>query len=98
MHCIGTVPTVQDYDRPFTEYILYHLTNLKRGKIMIDEERQSAHRHDEELHAERVVVAIISGLELDVDHVDCGEGTGNVHHLHTGVVHRDKVCEQVQVA
>ena len=48
---------------------------------MVDQERQDGRGNDEELHSERVMVPIISGFELAVNHPDCGERAGNVDHL-----------------
>ena len=48
---------------------------------MVDQECQDGCGNDEELDSERVVVPIISGFELAVNHPDCGERAGDVDHL-----------------
>lgn len=48
---------------------------------MVDKERQNSSGNHEELHPERVVVAVVSSFELAVDHPDRGEGTSYVDHL-----------------
>lgn len=48
---------------------------------MVNQERQSTNRDDQELHSERVVVPIISRLELQVDEVHSGVRTPNVDDL-----------------
>ena len=64
---------------------------------MVHEERQPSHGHDEELHAKRVVVTVIGGLELGIEEVDCGGRAGDEDDLHDGVVEGDEVGEEVQV-
>lgn len=49
---------------------------------MVDEEGQAADRDDQELRSERVVVAIIRGLELHVCQVNRGIGTSDIDDLH----------------
>lgn len=49
---------------------------------MVDEESQAAHRDDQELHPESVVVAIVGGFELGVDQVHQGVGTSDVNDLY----------------
>ena len=54
---------------------------------MIDEDGESSDRHDKELGAESVVVAVVSGLELEVDEIDGGCTGEDIEHFHRGVVH-----------
>lgn len=54
---------------------------LQRGKVMVDQERQDGRGNDEELHSERVMVPVVSGFELAINHPDCGERAGDVDHL-----------------
>lgn len=48
---------------------------------MVNQERQSTNRDDQELHSECVMVPIISRLELQVDEVHSGVRTSNVDDL-----------------
>lgn len=48
---------------------------------MVDQESQSTDRDDQELHSERVMVPIISRLELQVDEVHSGVCASNVDDL-----------------
>lgn len=60
--------------------------DLQRREIMVDKEGQASNWDNQELHPESVVVAIIGGLEFNVDQVNCGIGTCNIDELHGGVV------------
>ena len=66
---------------------------------MVDQECQDGRGNSEELHSECVMVPIISGFELAVNHPDCGcgEGTGKVDHRHARAVQWDVVGEEVRV-
>jgi hypothetical protein len=44
------------------------------------------------------MVAVVGGLELDIHQIDGGGGGADEEDLHDGVVDRDVVGEQVQVA
>lgn len=48
---------------------------------MVDEERQAADRHHQELHPESVVVAVVCGLEFGIYQVNRGIGTGDIDDL-----------------
>jgi len=48
---------------------------------VVNQERQAANRDDQKLHSERVVVPVISGLELGVDQVHGGVHTTDVDDL-----------------
>lgn len=48
---------------------------------MVHQESQSTNWDDQELHSERVVVSIISGLELQVDEIHSGVSASNVDDL-----------------
>lgn len=72
--------------------------DLQRREVMVDEEGQAADWDDQELCSERVVVAIIRGLELHVYQVNRGIGTCDIDNLHGGVVQRNEGCEKVQIA
>lgn len=65
---------------------------------MVDQECQDGRGNNKELHPECVMVPIVSGFELAVNHPDCGERAGNVDHLHARVVEGDVVGEEVQVS
>ena len=65
---------------------------------MVDEKGQASDRHDEELDAKRVVVAIVRRLELDEHQVDSGDADRDEDDLHRRVVERDEVCQQIQVS
>ena len=57
---------------------------------MVDKERQTSDWYNQELHTERVVVTVVSGLELVV-HQEHGEVcSGDEENLHTGVIDRYK--------
>ena len=55
---------------------------------MVDQECQDGRGNNEELDSERVVVPIVSGFELAVNHPDRGERTGDVDHLSKGRMRR----------
>lgn len=55
---------------------------------MVDQERQDGCGNNKKLHPKRIVVPIISGFELAVNHPDCGEGAGNIDHLSRGMMRR----------
>lgn len=57
---------------------------------MVDQESQSTHRNNQELHAESVMIGVIGGLELEVHEVDSEEGGANEENFHDGVVRRDE--------
>lgn len=65
---------------------------------MIDEEGQPGNWHDEELHAECVVVAVICGTELEEHKVHGGHSRCNEDQLHCSVVDGHKVCEEIEVS
>lgn len=65
---------------------------------MVDDEREDGAGNEQELDAERVVVAVVRGLELDVHEINGAERRGDVEDLHQRVVQRDEVREEVQVA
>lgn len=48
---------------------------------MVNQKSQSTDRDDQELHSERVVVPVVSCLELQVDQVHGGVRTSNVDDL-----------------
>lgn len=48
------------------------MSDLQRGEVMVNQESQTPHGDDQELHSERVVVPIVSCLELHVDQVHSG--------------------------
>lgn len=65
---------------------------------MVDEEGEAGHGHEQELHAECVVVAVVRGAELGEHEVHGGHGRRDEDHLHRRVVERHKVGEEIQVA
>lgn len=48
---------------------------------MVDEHSQTSHWHNQELHSETVMIAVVRGPELHVDQVDGGVCTADVDHL-----------------
>lgn len=64
---------------------------------MVDQERQSSHWNNQELHSEGIMVAVICSLELEVYQINSGHCGSNEDDLHDSVVNRDEVCEQIQV-
>lgn len=58
-----------------------NISDLQGREVVVDQESQATNRDNQELHSERVVVPIISGLELDVDQVHCGIRTPDVDDL-----------------
>ena len=48
---------------------------LQWGEVMIDKESQATYWHYKELHAECVVITIISGLELGIEEVNGAVGS-----------------------
>ena len=65
---------------------------------MVDEHRESSHRHDEELHSKRVVVVVVRRPELGIHQIYRGVRRHDEEHLHHGVVDGHERCEQVQIA
>jgi len=65
---------------------------------VVDKYGQTGHRHDEELHPERVVVVVVRGTELGVHEVDGGVQRHEEKHFHHRVVERHERREQVEVA
>ncbi len=65
------------------------LSHLQKREVVVDEEGQAADRDDQELRSERVVVAIVRGLELHVYQVNRGIGTCDIDDLH-GNMQQDK--------
>lgn len=55
--------------------------DLQGREVVVNQECQATNRDDQELHSERVVVSIISCLELGVDQVHGGVRTSNVDYL-----------------
>lgn len=53
---------------------------------MIDNDSKQGAWDDEELHTERVMVTVISGLELSVDEVNSGECRDEKEDLHGRVI------------
>ena len=74
------------------------LTYLKRWEVVVDEEGEATDRHNEELHAECVVVRVVRSTELVVHEEHGEEGGSDEEHLHTRVVQWDEVSKQIQVA
>lgn len=56
-------------------------SDLQGREVMVNQEGQAANRDNQELHSERVVVPIISRLELQVDQVHSGVRTSDVNDL-----------------
>ena len=62
---------------------------------MVDKEGQSSHRHHQELHPERVMVAVVGGLKFDVDEIYSGVGGKDVDDLHECIIGRDEIGEEI---
>jgi len=71
--------------------------DLHSGELVVQHQSQQRHRGNQELDPEGVVIAVVGCLELNVHQVDgCGR-RGDEEDLHTGIVQRDEVGEQVKV-
>lgn len=57
---------------------------------MVDKEGKPTHGDHQELHPERVMVAIIGGFELDIDQVHGGIRTSNVDNLCKNNIETDR--------
>ena len=71
--------------------------DLHHTELVVEDNGQEGGGSQEELNPERVVVAVIRGLELEVHEVHCGGGAGDEKDLHAGVVETHEVGHQVQV-
>jgi len=71
--------------------------DLEGREIVVDEESETSDGHDEELHTECIVVAVVGRLKLVVHQIYCGVRRTDEDTLHAAVVQRDKVGEQIQV-
>jgi len=71
--------------------------DLHGGELVVQHQSQQRHRGNQELDPEGVVIAVVGCLELDVHQVDGGGRRGDEEDLHTGIVQRDEVGEQVKV-
>lgn len=60
---------------------LRSISDLKGREVMVNQKSQSTNGDDQELHSERVVVPVISCLELQIDQVHGGVRTSNVDDL-----------------
>lgn len=65
---------------------------------MIEHQRNQGGRDQQEFYSECVMIAIISGLELDEHEINCSEGGGEKENLHDGVVNRHEVRQQIQIS
>jgi len=72
--------------------------DLQCAELVVDQEGETADGNNEKFRPESVVIAVVGGLELDVDEVDGEVGATDVNALHCRVVQRDEVGEQVQVS
>ena len=50
------------------------MTHFENLELMVDQESKDGRRDDQELDAERVMNAIVRGLEFDVDEIDGADG------------------------
>lgn len=60
---------------------LHSGSDLQGREVMVDQEGQPTNRNHQELYSERVMVPIVSCLELQVDQVHSGVRTSNVDDL-----------------
>lgn len=60
---------------------LCSVSDLQGREVMVDQESQATNRDNQELHSERVMVPIVSRLELRADQVHSGVRTPNVDDL-----------------
>lgn len=65
---------------------------------MIDEESEHGAGNEQELNAERVVLAVVGRLEFNVHQIDSAQRRREIEDFHERVVERNEVGEQVQVA
>ena len=65
---------------------------------MVDQDSKASCREHEHLCAERVVFRVVRGPKLPKDECERGVGAEDEDHLHEGVVVRDKVGEEIEVA
>jgi len=72
--------------------------DLHQTKFVVEHKGQDCSRTKQKLNPKSVMVRVIGGLKLQVHQVDSAEGRGQEEDLHDGVVQRDVVGEQVQVA
>lgn len=56
-------------------------SDLQGREVVVNQKSQATNRDNKELHSERVVIPIVSCLELNVDQVDGGVCTSNVDDL-----------------
>lgn len=66
---------------------------------MVDENRETPNRNNQELHPETVMVSIVGGPELHVDQVNGGVRTADVYYLVSskealisGYAQRNRTC------
>ena len=71
--------------------------DLHHTELVVEDKGQESGGSQEKLDPERVVVAVIRRLELEVHEVHCGGGAGDEKDLHAGVIDADEVGHQVQV-
>lgn len=72
--------------------------DLEQREVVVHKHREASDGHDQELDAERVVVAVVRRLELVVDHPERGVSASHVHNLHAGVVDGDEGGEEIKVS
>ena len=65
---------------------------------MIDKHCQNYCRNDKKLNAERIVYFVVSSLELNVHQIDSAQRWNDIKYLHSCVIQRYEVCEQIQIA
>ena len=71
------------YEGKFHANAIAHLESIKR---VMEDKRQNKARGQQELQAERIVVPIVSALELEINEINCSTGSRDEQDLHETVV------------
>ena len=72
--------------------------DLHHAELVVEDDGEEGGGAEEELDPERVMVAVVGRLELDVHQVDGGAGRADEEKLHGGVVERDEGGEEVKIS
>ena len=70
-------------------------TYLHWGEFRVDQDGEATNRNNKELSSEGVMIAVISGFELEVDQEHSEVGWDNEENLHDCVIQGDKWREQI---
>jgi len=72
--------------------------NLHNVERMINDQRNKGRGNEQELYSECVMIAVVGCLEFEQHEINGSVGGGDEEDLHDGVVDRNEVGQQVQVA